>query len=251
MINKIYYFSGRGNSLKTALEVSKRLDDVTLLPIKHGTETTVAEDTDSIGIFTPVIDLGIPAYVLNFIDHLKITNKQTYIYAIVTNGGMPCASAEQIRKHLKRKGLTLSAEFLLTFGIGWSASEEWLKEIDRISEIIRHKQVQKSGLTWKDELLTMANPLAKLLIPFEDKKFTVDENCTGCGICEKICPVNNIRLTNGKPVWMHSCEQCAACFSWCPSESIAGKNLAARTHYTNSDITLEQMLYSLSQEIGI
>jgi ferredoxin len=242
MTNKIYYFSGRGNSLKTALEISKRLGNTTLSPIKHGTAAADLEDLDSIGIFTPVIDLGIPAYVLNFIDQLQVTNKQTYLYAVITNGGMPCAAAEQIRKHLKKKGLTLSAEFLLTFGIGWSGTEEWMQKIDWISEIIKHKQIQRSGLKLKDRMLTMANPLAKMMIPSEDKKFILDENCNGCGICEKICPVKNIRLTDGKPEWLHSCEQCAACFSWCPSAAIAGTNLAARTHYTNSDITLAQML---------
>jgi MinD superfamily P-loop ATPase len=80
------------------------------------------------------------------------------------------------------------------------------------------------------------------MIPSEDKKFALDGKCTGCGTCEKICPVKNIRLAEGKPVWLHACEQCAACFSWCPKEAISGTNLAARTHYTNSNITLSQML---------
>lgn len=149
---------------------------------------------------------------------------------------------KQIRKSLQKKGLTLSAEFQPKFGVGWSASEEWQKQIDWIAEIIQQKQNQKCTASWKDNALTSVNPLAKLLIPSEDKKFTVDEKCTGCGTCEKICPVKNIRLTDGKPVWMHSCEQCAACFSWCPSEAIAGTNLAARTRFRNAYITLEQML---------
>ena len=244
MKNKIYYFTGRGNSLMTALELSKRLGNSEPIPIRYEIRHDNTEDVDSIGIFTPVIDLGIPAYVLKFIDKLQVKNKNTYVYAVVTNGGMPGAATEQIRKHLKKKGLNLAAEFLMRFGIGWTASDEWLKQIDRISEIIRNKQLQKLRPSAKDRLLTMANPLAKLIIPAEDKKFTLNGSCcTGCGICEKICPVRNIRLENGKPVWLHSCEQCSACFSWCPSEAITGTNLASRTHYRNSDVTLDQMLY--------
>lgn len=241
-MNVIYYFSGRGNSLKTTLDLSRRLEDTIVIPIRDGVRTDHAEDAETIGIITPVIDFGVPAYVLRFIDRLQAANKDVYIYAVITNGGMPCAAAEQLRKRLKRNGLALSAEFPLTFGLGWSASEEWLGQIDRIAALIRQKQGEKSNITWKDLLFTLANHLAKRLIPSEDRKFSLNEKCTGCGVCEKICPANNIRLTNGKPVWMHSCEQCAACFNWCPSEAIEGKNLAARTHFTNPEITLEQML---------
>ena len=31
--------------------------------------------------------------------------------------------------------------------------------------------------------------------------FRVDQTCTGCGKCEKSCPLNNITLKNKKPVW--------------------------------------------------
>jgi ferredoxin len=243
MTNKIYYFTGRGNSLITAQALSKRLDSPRLIPIRHGVRHDAAEDVDSIGIFTPVIDIGIPAYVLKFIDHLQVKNKKTYVYAVVTNGGMPGAAMEQIRKHLKKNNLTLSAEFLMKFGIGWTASSEWLQQIDLMSVIIRHKQKKRIPPSVKDRLLTMANPLAKRIIPNEDKKFALNSSCNGCGICERICPVKNIQLRDSRPVWLHSCEQCAACFSWCPSEAITGTNLAARTRYRNSDITLDQMLY--------
>ncbi|MDR2194165.1 MAG: 4Fe-4S binding protein [Treponema sp.] len=40
-----------------------------------------------------------------------------------------------------------------------------------------------------------------------DKKFTVNNNCTGCGICEKVCPVDNIEILNNKPQYKHHCEQ--------------------------------------------
>jgi ferredoxin len=241
-MNKIYYFSGRGNSLKTALDISRRLDHTELVPISKRTGFLSAENADTIGIFTPVIDLGIPSFVLNFISHLHISNREAYLYAVITNGGMPCAASGQIRKCLKKRGLTLSAEFLPSFGLGWSASEDWENQMDRIAEIIRNKKTERANLTLKDRLLTLANPLAKLLIPSEDRKFTVNENCSGCGTCERICPVGNIRIEDGKPVWLHTCEQCASCFSWCPSAAIEGTNLAARTRYRNSEVTLTEML---------
>ena len=33
------------------------------------------------------------------------------------------------------------------------------------------------------------------------RSFHVDEGCISCGICGKSCPVGNIRLVDGHPVW--------------------------------------------------
>ena len=32
-------------------------------------------------------------------------------------------------------------------------------------------------------------------------KFTVNKSCTGCGLCESICPRKAIKLENESPVW--------------------------------------------------
>ena len=43
-----------------------------------------------------------------------------------------------------------------------------------------------------------------------DRAFRVGEACTGCGSCARRCPVNNILLYDGKPVWCGSCTHCMA-----------------------------------------
>ena len=44
--------------------------------------------------------------------------------------------------------------------------------------------------------------------------------CIGCGKCVELCPLNNIRLENGKPVWGKNCTHCMACICYCPKEAI-------------------------------
>ncbi|WP_226377679.1 hypothetical protein [Citrifermentans bremense] len=39
-------------------------------------------------------------------------------------------------------------------------------------------------------------------------------------MCERICPVSNVLLQAGKPVWHGNCEQCLACIQWCPAKCI-------------------------------
>ena len=50
--------------------------------------------------------------------------------------------------------------------------------------------------------------------------FTVSENCISCGKCESVCPLGNIHMSNGKPVWGSHCTHCMACICGCPAEAI-------------------------------
>ena len=53
-----------------------------------------------------------------------------------------------------------------------------------------------------------------------DRKFTATGECTGCGRCEKLCPLANISLEDGRPVWHGNCTQCMACIGACPQNAI-------------------------------
>jgi len=58
------------------------------------------------------------------------------------------------------------------------------------------------------------------LIPLTDKSIYTDEKCNGCTVCAKVCPVQNIKMVEKKPVWQHRCEMCLACAEWCPKKAI-------------------------------
>ena len=78
-----------------------------------------------------------------------------------------------------------------------------------------------------------------------DKKFTVGDTCRGCGICERVCQVGNIQMTDGKPNWLHHCEQCLACLQWCPEEAIqVGTKTEGRTRYHHPEIRANDLMPS-------
>jgi ferredoxin len=52
------------------------------------------------------------------------------------------------------------------------------------------------------------------------KPFAVSGACVGCGKCGKACPLGNIRMENGKPVWGGRCTHCMACICGCPAGAI-------------------------------
>lgn len=54
-----------------------------------------------------------------------------------------------------------------------------------------------------------------------DRRFYADHNCVGCGKCEAICPISDIFIDKGRPVWLHKkCMQCCACINRCPVKAI-------------------------------
>lgn len=64
------------------------------------------------------------------------------------------------------------------------------------------------------------------------KAFTATDACVGCGKCEKACPLGNIQMKDGKPVWGNRCTHCMACICGCPSEAIEyGKASRGKPRY--------------------
>ena len=77
------------------------------------------------------------------------------------------------------------------------------------------------------------------LIPLTDRSIRVDDGCTGCGICVQVCPVGNIAMAEGRPVWHHRCEMCFACDEWCPKSAIHhwGRPNGAKYHHPDVKAT--------------
>jgi len=51
---------------------------------------------------------------------------------------------------------------------------------------------------------------------------TVDvEECTGCGDCVEVCPLEAISLNDGKAVIDDVCTECGLCLDECPNDAIS------------------------------
>jgi NAD-dependent dihydropyrimidine dehydrogenase PreA subunit len=91
------------------------------------------------------------------------------------------------------------------------------------------------------------NLINKLFLKFGSKKFAqknfeIDSNkCNKCMTCEKICPVDNIKV-NGEVKFTDKCQACQACINWCPKDAIKYKKPGIYKPYKNKDIKLKEIL---------
>ena len=247
----IFYFSGTGNSSYAAHELSKGIKEeiVDLAEAMKNKEFEYKlSPGEKAGFVFPVYFYGIPTIVAEFIDELSLKmNDNTYLYAVMTCGGSIAGADQLLKTRLQKNGYSLSACFELPMVDNYvlmyelsSPSEQKVKldKADQKLLEIREKieREDKDGYTSGviGKITTrMAYPL--YLSGRKTAKFSVDERCTSCGLCEMNCPEKAIVLEEGKPVWVKDqCVQCLACINACPVEAIQyGKNTKKRRRYVN------------------
>lgn len=260
--NTILYFSGTGNSLQVASDLKDQLGDFDLLKITslRNEENIIVEANITLGIVFPVYFARLPLVVEAIVNKLEV-RQNGYVFAVATHGGGPAAVLNKLQQHLYRNGITLSAGFLIhmpgnhIFAYNTRPVEinnrifsKEKKKIMRISEVVSRKLFMKCETsklmldTLIDNLFMATTDKIMENINEGDKNFWVNENCNGCKLCEKICPVKNIEFTT-KPVWKHNCQRCTACIQYCPKEAIQwGDKTVKRQRYRNPNIKLKKML---------
>ncbi|MGF7059113.1 EFR1 family ferrodoxin [Brassicibacter mesophilus] len=256
MNNVIYYFSGSGNSLKVAKDLANEMGGTELVSIAKVVNQDIEISYDCIGLVFPVYAWGVPRIVQRFAQKLKADR---YVFTVLTYGSSPGNTMEQINEILKSNGTKLSAGFGIAMPDSYipmfspNSEEEQkkmfqseLEKVKFIAEIINQKQEyplekKNTGFNWFFSGIIYPNAMKKFTTL--DKKFWTNDKCNNCGICEKICPVNNIDIEKGKPKWLHNCEACMACIQWCPTQSIQyGKKTEKRKRYRHPEINVQEMI---------
>jgi ferredoxin/flavodoxin len=252
--NLIYYFSGTGNSLKAAKDILKGLGDGEIVSMTRPGKHIIAGQYETIGFIFPFYYLGLPKAAHEFIAKLDIgDNKDTYTYAVMTCGGAKSRNAisqlnELLFKDNKAKlaygqRVVMFANNVLIYNmrknIDWYR-EKYERVISKTINNIKNRYANKTGKS--NALLNSINRNFINSVSEKDKNYTVNESCTGCGICAEVCPVKNISMVDNKPQYNNNCEQCVACIQYCPQKAINYKNKTQnRRRYTNPEISYKEL----------
>ena len=73
------------------------------------------------------------------------------------------------------------------------------------------------------------------------QKYIVNDSCTRCGICAKVCPSGNISV-NDKVNFADKCEWCLGCVHLCPQNAIHLKNEKSPDRWRNPDVSLADII---------
>lgn len=233
MKTNLFYFSATGNSLILARDLAAALPEAQTFSIPRVIRGELDLDADNIGLIFPVYYCGMPRILSDFIRKLDPA-KIKYLFVVCNYGGLAGSTLQETQEQLQEAGITMNAgyqvnmpgNYIVKYGAYKKGKQEKLfgseKEIvRRIAEDVKAQKkntVKRGGLINRLTKSIYHSNLKKF--PSLDQNFAADDKCNGCGICERICPVENIRMADGRPKWLGNCEHCLACLQWCPTEAI-------------------------------
>lgn len=241
----IFYFSGTGNSQLAAKQLALATGDGLVFInqcMKEGTAQRFYSDKPLVFV-TPTYAWRLPKVVEQWILNTNFEgNQKTYfVLTCGANSGNAAAYAKALcsKKKLDFCGLSpivMPENYLAVFPTPNREECQTLLEEAKPNIAALAKQIQrnepflKAKITIKDRL--QSGPINILFYPLvvHDKGFTVSQSCISCNQCAKRCPLNNVKMANGKPIWKGHCTHCMACIAGCPAKAIEYKKASKGQH---------------------
>lgn len=232
----IFYFSATGNSEALARSLASKLDDV-LFNIADGDLSNIPTNFERLGFVFPVYGWNVPKIVVEFINRLSgVGIESSYTYVAMTCGDDVGMVDIELKKILKSTGLKCDSFYSVDMpntyvclpGFDVDSDDVEVRklsklemETDTISQsILKQEKITKitRGAFPRLKTYVLGWLFRKFLVT--DKYFYATTDCIGCCKCAKVCPKNNITISNSSPQWHNNCIGCLACYHHCPTRAI-------------------------------
>ncbi len=251
----IFYFTSTGN----CLAVAKRIGGTLISIPQVIDEPNLHYKDDVIGIVTPIYGFGLPKMVHNFITKAKL--EADYTFAIGTYGNLPGAAMHNVQKLAAKHGnrvdytasLLMVDNYLPLFEINGQVSKLPEKKVDenltRILSDIENRKVLESAVSlgWRASTAIIRNFERFTTNPKQAQRYIVNHQCIQCGICAKVCPSENITVTD-KVTFGDHCEGCLGCVHLCPKNAIHMKSEKSDVRWRNPNVTLNEIIVANNKQ---
>jgi len=172
----------------------------------------------------------------------------TYVFGVVTMGALGQGTVDALAKAIKQKGLRLNygrgvkmpANYVLKYNP--ADKDNVGEELAKTDALLMEFAAEIKAGTEKVKGFPFNGKSLFKNVAALDKGFKSSDKCTGCDICEKVCPVKNIKMEDGRPKWLGHCERCMACISLCPVSAIEYESRTqGRRRYQNPNIGINEL----------
>lgn len=241
----IFYFSGTGNTKWVARQVAEATgEQLRYIPdeLKKSSLEYALTEGERLGFCFPTHGWQPPKIVRKFIRRASFNNAG-YVFAVTTCGDNMGHAMRILNKELGMKGIQAQSMFAVLMPesnvcfpfLHLDTKEREREKIEKARSTVKHIcQVVKDRQKGVVELICGAIPYTYTYVIggyynkhlITDEKFWVDKDaCIQCGLCQKLCPVDDI--IEMPPRWKHdgSCTNCLACYHHCPKHAIHWGNM--------------------------
>lgn len=245
------YFSGTGNTDYVARYLARKLErpslNVELCSIEWQTPEAVG-DFDLLAFGFPVYACEAPELVQDYLTQLP-AGRERGAWIFCTKGAFAGGAVRHNLRRLALKGyVPLGGASILmpgTDGLAMVGKDSWMarkaleKDYDHLEDadrlVAQMAQVLSQALDGQPVQELAQDPAmgsemsildwlwAVLYTASENwarSRLYADEGCKGCGLCARICPVENAVLSDGHAQFYDHCALCLRCLHACPQEAI-------------------------------
>ena len=231
------YLSGTGNTKHCVQKLVNLLDkNATAIPIENSDAITLLSQHDFIILGYPVQFSNTPVMVRDFINNNADLWNSKKVLCVATMGLFSGDGAGCSARVLKKCGAKIGGGLHNRMPDAVCDVKMLKKSLAKNKEIIKRADLRiekwamkiKNGIYPKDGLYfydRMAGCSCQRFW-FREKtkdysdRLKISNNCIGCGLCAKQCPMVNIVLKNNKAIAGGRCTMCYRCISLCPKQAI-------------------------------
>ena len=247
---KICYFTATGNCMYVAKRIGGELLSIPQLMRQEKIELT----DDAVGVVCPVYAAEMPMMVREFLSRAEI--RTDYFFFIYTYGSGFGEAYAHVELAAREAGVKLSYINAVIMVDNYLPIFDMQEQMDTLPQKDVEGQLEKicRDIAERKEARVTVNAanrakmamyrkmLAKRILKKDTAQdYTVNDNCIRCGVCAKVCPANNITVTD-RVTFSDRCEVCYACLHNCLQSAIHMKMENNTIHFLNEHVSLHDII---------